>query len=123
MPFISDLDAYRTYDPDRGLELVREGVDGGSSGWIAYKIKGGGREIAFHAKLASTNTAFGNSDPSPGLEQPCWMIYTGGSLDAPTYAHLRPIIEEAMVAYRSNFGFGQPEWHYYVCFVPLGERD
>ena len=122
MAFISDPDAHRTFDPERGLALVREGMDGGSSGYMAFKIKGQGREIPFYAILTSTKSAFGDADPSPNVEQPCWSIYSGGSLDAPQYAHLRPIIEEAMIAFRSSFGYGQPQWRYYIYFEPF-RRD
>ncbi|WP_156141114.1 hypothetical protein [Sphingomonas sp. 37zxx] len=118
MPFVSDPDAYRTYDPVRGLELVREGVGGGSSGYMAFKIKGNDREISFHAMLTSTRSAFGDADPSPN-EQPCWKIYSGGALDSPRYAESRHLIEEAMIAYRSSFGVGQPQWQYYVYFEPF----
>lgn len=89
---------YRTFDPERLLEIKNEGRVGFTD-LIAMRITGPGLNFSFYVR--------GRDDP----ERPKAVIRqidTGGRLDDPDLQWIRPLIVEALEAYGTRYGFRRP---------------
>ena len=89
---------YRTFDPERGLEIKNEGIVG-FTGLTTMRITGPGLNFIFYIR--------GRDDP----ERPNAVITqvdTGGRLDDPDLQWIRPLIAEGLEAFGSRYGFRRP---------------
>jgi hypothetical protein len=89
---------YRTFDPERLLEIKDEGIVG-FTGLTTMRITGPDLNFTFYTR--------GRKDP----ERPKVVIRhvdTGGRLDHPDLQWIRPLIVEALEAYGSLYGFRRP---------------
>jgi hypothetical protein len=114
MTFQADTAHSRVWDPERGLELFR--IGSGPGAWNAFEIAGPSTSFEFLATQTVTKETKG--PPGDYSGQPCWQIYFHVQFGPEKLKIIQPLVEEAMKAYKSVFGFGRPECIYSVEFVP-----
>ena len=114
MAFIVDRKKYKTYDPDRGYELILEG--GGSDGMVRFRLVGANNESAFSAttvgeKLHPDETHHLGENSTGRVV--VWRIHNWPD-------GWRSLIREAMQAYIINHGSPLPNVTAVVRFGEAG---
>jgi hypothetical protein len=114
MTFQANADQTRLIDSERGLELFQRGP--GPGAWKAFEIVGPSTSISFlGAQTVTEETEAPPGDYYSG--QPCWKIYFHVKYDPEERNIVEALVTEAMMSYKSVFGFGRPEWIYSVEFL------
>lgn len=114
MAFIADRKARRTYDPDRGYELSREG--GGSGGELRFRLVGPEDETSFTA-------TFGVDPLTPAEIEKLGPQFDKIPIVWTVFWHLpewRQVIREALRAYMFTHGAPLPNMRAFVRFGSKG---
>ncbi|MCO4092937.1 MAG: hypothetical protein HEQ34_13435 [Sphingorhabdus sp.] len=118
MAFRADPENLKTFDRERGYELKIDG--GGSSGEFRFIIAGPEGKYHFSAHKDWIGLPADEIEQLP-LDKPkeseVWIVHNWDE-------HWRPIIYEAMTAYKSVHGFENPRFSYFVRFGTIeGQFD
>ncbi len=100
----------RTFDPERGLELLLLPENTGSSHLAAFQLKRGDDAFTFYGEMRTSDD---------GRDR-VWRIHSGNRLENPIYVEWRALIDEAMRAYGIRFGFTPPDMNVFVEFATEG---
>lgn len=114
MSFVADSKQLRTYDPERGYELLKDG--GGSSGELRFRITGPQGTTKFSASFSQDSLSdaelrkLGTDDNKTSL---VWTIHNSSD-------EWKGIIREAMMTYMFVHGTSLQGRETFVRFGSLG---
>jgi len=87
---------YRTFDPERGLEIMKGNQPVGFTGYASMKITGPDLNFSFYIKSYREP-----NDPNVLIT----LVDTGGLLDDIASSWIRPLITEGLEAFGILYGF------------------
>lgn len=87
---------YRTFDPERGLEIMNGNQPTGFTGYGSMRIIGPDLDFSFYVKSHREP-----GDPNVLIT----LVDTGGLLDDPALRWIRPLIIEGLEAFGILYGF------------------
>lgn len=112
--FQADFEIGRTWDPDRGFELIFEG--GGSDGTQRFVLQGSGDSHHFTANSAFERLLpyeFLKLDPYQRANSWVWRVHNWNE-------YWKPIIRSALISYATGHGFKLPNMEIFVRFGSKG---